>query len=374
MQIGIIGTRGIPNYYGGFEQCAEFLAVQLTHLGHEVTVYNSHYHPYREKIFQGVTIIHCYDPEKYLGLAGQFIYDFNCILDTRKRNFDLILQLGYTTNAIWGWLLPSRPVIVTNMDGIEWMRSKYPFLVQEFLKKAERWAVNSSDYLVSDSIGIQQHIEKVYNLSSTYIPYGSYVFTNPNSEILEDFSLMPYQYDMLIARLQSDNSIDEILEGVIKASKRTFLVVGNHLTKYGRYLTRKYAKYSNIKFLGAIYDLYTLDNLRYYSNIYFHGHRVGGTNPSLLEAMASSAFICAYDNIFNKSILGKDAFYFRTSEDIAQVISEYTKLQYHSFLENNRIKIENTYHWPLIVKQYEELFKEAIASNTHSIKKQTISI
>ncbi|MFZ4549682.1 MAG: glycosyl transferase, partial [Bacteroidales bacterium] len=98
MKIGILGTRGIPNHYGGFEQFAEYLSVGLLELGAEVWVYNSHNHPYQEKVWKNVNLIHCFDPEYKIGLAGQFLYDFNCILDSRNRNFDILLQLGYTTN------------------------------------------------------------------------------------------------------------------------------------------------------------------------------------------------------------------------------------------------------------------------------------
>ena len=101
MKIAILGTRGIPNFYGGFEQFAEFFSVYLAEKKHEVYVYNSHNHPYQEKTFNGVNIIHKYDPEYKIGTAGQFIYDLNCILDIRKRNFDIVLQLGYTRSYLW---------------------------------------------------------------------------------------------------------------------------------------------------------------------------------------------------------------------------------------------------------------------------------
>ena len=94
MKIGILGTRGIPNYYGGFEQFAEYFATYVANQNHEIFVYNSHKHPYKESNFKGVQIIHCYDPEYIIGTAGQYIYDLNCILDARKRNFDIILQFN----------------------------------------------------------------------------------------------------------------------------------------------------------------------------------------------------------------------------------------------------------------------------------------
>ena len=158
MKIAILGTRGVPNYYGGFEQFAEFFSVYLAQKGHEVYCYNSHDHPFKENFFHGVNIIHQYDPEYKLGTFGQFIYDFNCIMDSRKRDFDIILQLGYTSNSVWHFLLPKKSIIITNMDGLEWKRTKYSKPVQQFLKFAERLAANNSDFLVSDSLGIQKFL------------------------------------------------------------------------------------------------------------------------------------------------------------------------------------------------------------------------
>src|SRR5918993_3845856 len=100
MKIGIIGTRGIPNQYGGFEQFTEFVGPALVARGHDVYVYNSSLHSYEEASWKGVHLIKKSDPEDRVGTMGQFIYDLNCILDTRKRNFDIIFQLGYTSSSI----------------------------------------------------------------------------------------------------------------------------------------------------------------------------------------------------------------------------------------------------------------------------------
>src|SRR5258708_1172732 len=106
LRIGILGTRGIPNHYGGFECFAEHLSQGLVKKGNEVFVYNSDNHPNQEKLWNGVHIVHCYDPEYLVGSAGQFIYDLNCIIDARKRNFDIWLFLGYTSSSVWGMLYP----------------------------------------------------------------------------------------------------------------------------------------------------------------------------------------------------------------------------------------------------------------------------
>jgi len=362
MKISIIGTRGIPNHYGGFEQFAEYLSQGLVQKGHTVTVYNSHKHPYQKSMWNGVHIIHCHDLEYKLGTIGQFIYDFNCIKDTRKRDYDIILQLGYTSSSVWGWLLPRRKSIVTtNMDGLEWKRSKFSKPVQRFLLYAEKLAIQTSDYLISDSIGIQQYIKGKYNKASVFIPYGSNLFIFPEWSTIKKYNLQEYNYNMLIARLEPENSIEVILDGVVLSkTDKPFLIIGNHQTKFGNYLKEKFQKNTNIQFLGGIYDMKVLNNLRYYSNLYFHGHTVGGTNPSLLEAMGSNALICAHDNIFNQSICGPDAFYFKLKEQVAGFLQSTIKAEHRDKLEANSDKIHDIYSWPVIVNKYLKHFTEIL--------------
>lgn len=355
MKIGILGTRGIPNYHGGFEQFAEFFASYMAQKGHDVYVYCSSNHPYQEASFQGAHLIHCSDPEDSIGTAGQFIYDFHCIRDARNRNFDVLLQLGYTSNSVWYRLLPKKSKIVTNMDGLEWKRTKYNKWVRKFLKYAEAWAVKSSDYLISDSIGIQSYLKKAYNRDSQYIAYGATLFENPDQAALSNYQLEPYGYNMLIARLEPENNIETILDGATKASRKIpFLVVGkNDANAYGKYLTEKYRDYTHIRFLGGVYDLGVLNSLRYYSRLYFHGHSVGGTNPSLLEAMASNALIIAHDNPFNQAILEEDAFYFSTADEVREYIETIQeKTSYNAFLNHNKNKITEFFSWERINSEY----------------------
>jgi len=358
MKIAILGTRGIPNHYGGFEQFAEHLALGLQQRSHDVTVYNSHTHPYKERIFHGVKIIHIYDPEERVGTAGQFVYDLLSIINTRSKKYDIILQLGYTSSSIFFKLHPKSATLITNMDGLEHRRSKYSTKVQAFLRWAESLAVKESDILVSDSLGIQEYLHKKYGATSTYIPYGATLFENPQKELIFTYQLTPYQYDLLIARLEPENSIELILDGVSQAdSTLPFLVIGNHDTKYGHYLKARYKDKSNITFLGGIYDQEKLNNLRYFSKLYFHGHTVGGTNPSLLEAMASQALICAHKNIFNTAILGTDALYFQSSDDVTSLLNTINRDRHQDKIRDNIKKIKEQYQYETIISQYETLFK-----------------
>lgn len=362
MKIGIIGTRGIPNHYGGFEQFAEYLAVYLVKNGCEVYVYNSSNHPFQEKIFKGVHIVHCNDPEEKMGTIGQFIYDLNCILDTKKRDLDIILQLGYTSSSIWSFLFPKKALIITNMDGLEWKRSKYNFFVKKFLKYAESLAIKNSHFLVADSNGIKKYINNKYNKSSKYIAYGSQVVSKVDDSILEKFKLKNLEYNMLIARIEPENNIETILDGVVFSKTKTpFLVIGDYnKNSFGKKIKEKYNENKNIIFLGSIYNNDDLNCLRHHCNLYFHGHSVGGTNPSLLEAMGSGNLIIAHNNIFNKAVLKENAYYFYTYKDVSFYLKRISKKHEKSKIDNNKVKIKNEYDINKINNSYLTFFYECL--------------
>ena len=366
MKIAILGTRGVPNYYGGFEQFAEFFSVYLAERGHEVYCYNSHNHPYQEKTFHGVHILHQHDPEYKYGTFGQFIYDYNCIMDARKRDFDIILQLGYTSNSIWFFLMPKRAINIINMDGLEWKRSKYSWPIQQFLKVAEWLAARSGDYLVADSLGIQTFLKEKYKKESTYIAYGAHLFDSPNESILQQYQVEEGNYNMVMARFEPENNLDMVLEGVTlnKEDKTSILVIGKHETKYGAYLKNKFKDFSNIRFIGGVYNLEHLNNLRYFSNLYFHGHSVGGTNPSLLEAMASKALVIAHNNNFNKGVLKENAYYFSNPIEVKKILNTIKKNDNLQFISNNYQAIANDFNWEKINGDYLQLFEKAMAESS----------
>ena len=355
LKIGILGCRGIPNAYGGFEQFAEQLAVGLVNKGHEVFVYNSSLHPYKEDQWQGVHIIHCKDWEDKLEAAGQFIYDFNCIIDSRKRNFNILLQLGYTSNSVWHWWWPKKTVNIVNMDGLEWKRNQYSKLTRSFIKKAEAWAAKHADHLVADSPGMQQYLLETYNKHSTFIPYAAKIFTRPNSLLLDKFHLNPHQYYLAVARMEPENNIEMIIQGYVNSKQPDPLIIVGKLNRFGKAWAKKYAT-EKIKFLGAVYDKNLLNNLRYFSKLHFHGHSVGGTNPSLLEAMACGCPIAAHDNIFNKAILGNDADFFSSMDEIANLLNKKKgEAEKKERQENNLHKIRAIYNPEKIVHDYESL-------------------
>lgn len=362
MKIGILGTRGIPNAYGGFEQFAQYLALGLFQKGYEVYVYNSSEHPYREKEWNGIHIIHCRDWEKRIGTAGQFIYDYNCFRDAAGRDFDVLLQLGYTSNSIWHRSWPRKAINVINMDGLEWKRSKYNKLTRKFLRLAERWAVKYGNILIADSMGIREYIQDQYGRSSIYIPYGADIPAVFDAEVPGRYGLVPGGYYLLMARMEPENNIEMILRGWM-ASKKTkpMVLIGNPGNSFGSYLVRTY-RHEKLHFIGAIYEAEVINSLRHYSSVYLHGHSVGGTNPSLLEAMACGCAIAAHDNPFNKAILEKDAGYFSTVQEVTSLLDlAPDEALIGERKRNNLLKIRSTYNWHKIIGDYEKVFTEALS-------------
>ena len=361
MKIAILGTRGIPNNYGGFEQFAEYLSVNLVKLGYYVTVYCPLSHPYKSNNYKGVERKMKYCPEKTVGSAAHFIYDFICLKDAIRCNYDVIFEFGYQSASISYLFLNFRnSIVITNMDGLEWKRSKWSPLVKKLTKWFERIAVNRSTFLISDNKGIEEYILKKYEKKSFMIPYPATLVNNIDDSILSLYNLTQNNYLLTIARLEPENNLELILDAYLSSSiDEPYVLIGNFKTKYGDFLKSKY-KSSNIHFLGSIYKKEHLDSLRYNAKCYIHGHSVGGTNPALLEAMAAGAFIFAHKNIFNEDVLGKEAYFFETVEELKEMLVNFHELSLKKpiMLKSNKEKISKIFSLDTIIKQYDQLINK----------------
>lgn len=365
MKIAILGTRGIPNRYGGFEQCAEKLALLWTRAGHKVTVYCPAEHPLKDPVWQGIRRRLLPSFENRLGPWGTLIYDFLCLKEALKAGFEVILNLGYVPAGFFFPRRLSRPpqAFVTNMDGLEWKRQKWSLLKRRFAKLCEKKAARRSDHLVADNPGIRDYLLQTYGPRPiSFIPYGAEIPPPPSPTILQKYHLSPFSYYLIIARLEPENNIELILKGYLEADvPEPFVIVGNLSTPYARKLLKKFTQ-NKIHFLGTIYNYQELASLRHFAKIYFHGHSVGGTNPSLLEAMAAKAFIAAHDNPFNHYVLREAALYFSSSDDVRNILrhaDHYLSLR-GNFSYKNICKIINFYRWDKVAHSYLTLFERII--------------
>ena len=368
MKIAFVSTRGIPNNYGGFEQFAEYISVGMAQRGHEVVVYSPKFHPYQESTYKGVRIKHIYSPETWMGSSvGSFFYDFASLRDAlKKEDFDIIYEAGYTSIIpayIWFNVKKrKRPIFTTNMDGLENKRSKFSPMVRRFLDWEEKMAVKYSHYLIADNMGIHDYYKEKYGKESKFLAYGADIHDDFKSEYLEEFGLKSEEYYILIARLEPENNIVMAIEGYLHSKEnggRPLIVVGKTNTPHGKELVEKYGNERNVEFVGGIYDFKKLDSVRHFSKAYFHGHSVGGTNPSLLEAMAAGCFIFAHDNIFNRAVLKENAFYYPSADKVTEylnridTIAEGSKIQYTA---RNIEVIRNEYSWESLIDKHEKYF------------------
>lgn len=368
MKIAFVSTRGIPNNYGGFEQFAEYISVGMAQRGHEMVVYSPKFHPYQESTYKGVRIKHIYSPETWMGSSvGSFFYDFASLRDAlKKEDFDIIYEAGYTSIIpayIWFNVKKrKRPIFTTNMDGLENKRSKFSPMVRRFLDWEEKMAVKYSHYLIADNMGIHDYYKEKYGKESKFLAYGADIHDDFKAEYLEEFGLKSEEYYILIARLEPENNIVMAIEGYLHSKengRRPLIVVGKTNTPHGKELVEKYGNERNVEFVGGIYDFKKLDSVRHFSKAYFHGHSVGGTNPSLLEAMAAGCFIFAHDNIFNRAVLKENAFYYPSADKVTEylnridTIAEGSKIQYTA---RNIEVIRNEYSWESLIDKHEKYF------------------
>lgn len=374
MKIAFVSTRGIPNNYGGFEQFAEYISVGLVQRGHDVTVYCPHFHPYKGNEYKGVHLKHVYSPEQWMGSSvGSFFYDFISLRNALKKdNYDVIYEAGYTSIIpayIWFNVKKIKhPIITTNMDGLEYKRTKFGSLVRKFIFWEEKMAVKHSHYLVADNMGIHDYYKEKYGKSSYYLAYGADIHEDYDVSLLSEYNLSPNEYYLIVARMEPENNVEMAIKGYLASNekdKRPLILVGKTNTPFAKELLKKYGNHKSVRFLGGIYDFKKINSIRYFSYAYFHGHSVGGTNPSLLEAMASNCFMLAHDNIFNKAVLGENAFYYKSVSQVKDLLNEMDShiLEKQRMVDSNLDKIRSEYSWSHLVDLHEEYFKWLMADN-----------
>lgn len=366
----MLGTRGIPGNHGGFETFAERLALFLKQNGWSVVVYcQSIGKEVQTREWNGIELV---DIPAQEGAFGSIVFDLKATLHALKQP-GIILLFGYNT-AVFSllWRLKQR-IVITNMDGMEWWRRKWTFLQKTWLFLNERCARLFSTHLIADHPGIKMHFleQGVPSDKITSIPYCSEPVLRADAHHLESYNLMPNQYAIIIARPEPENSILEVVAAFSEKPRGYKLVVlGKYLPKENSYHKKVLAAASNsneVLFLGAIYDTEVVQALRYYARLYIHGHTVGGTNPSLVEALAAGMPVLGHYNRFNYWVAGSEAGYFYDQKDCAlqldQVLGNDERLSTmrQTSLERYRKLFSNNKD----VKAYEQLLLNYIEVHHH---------
>lgn len=362
MRIAILGSRGIPASYGGFETFAEAISTRLVAAGHEVTVYCEK-RKGQPKPNQHVGVKLVYKNANRLGPLSPIIYDALCLAHARK-GYDVVYMLGYASS--WFCWIPKlfRTKVWVNTDGVEWSRAKYSPLAKAYLRFSERVAVKVAHELVFDAQGIENYFRQKYPGLPPYhvIPYGADVTQGfENHPILDNWSLQPDGYYLMVCRMVPENHVLEIIQGFVASDTQRQLIVVAHDLLDPKYVNAcKMAANTRVRFMGTEYDPAAIGKLRADAYAYFHGHSVGGTNPTLVESMAYGSVILAHDNVFNREVTGNQCWYFSDSTALVKCISEIEQLSSEERQQRKEAlqkRASEVYSWERVTQMYIDAFE-----------------
>ena len=355
----ILGTRGVPARHGGFETFAEKLSLFLVAQGWHVTVYCQEDGGGEawESTWQSVRRVHI--PVNRGGAAGTVIFDWKATKRALSES-GLFLTLGYNT-AVFNWMQRVKgQTNVINMDGIEWRRDKWGFIAKTWFWLNERAGCWIGNHLVADHPKIKEHLAtRVRADKITMIPYGGDEVLSADAGLLSRYGVEPGKFSVIIARPEPENSFLEMVRAFSKTQRDHKLVVLGNFTPEANAFHRQVmdAAGDEVLFPGAIYEASVVQALRFFSRFYLHGHRVGGTNPSLVEALGAGCAVVAHDNHFNRWVAGPEAAYFKDEVECAQLFDRL--LTDDAAVERmraaSRAVFNERFTWDKVLREYEEL-------------------
>lgn len=358
----ILGIRGVPAKHGGFETFADYLCRYLVVRGWKITVYcqEEGEGPVYRSEWEGVQRIHI--PVKINGPLGTIIFDLKSVVHSIRHD-GVFLTLGYNT-AIFNLLhrLTGKKNII-NMDGIEWKRQKWGLVAKTWFWFNERFGCWLGNHLVADHPSIADHLAtRVPRSKITMIPYGGREILGAEEQILKEYGLQKDNYAILIARAEPENSILALVKA-FSAQKRwvELVILGDYQPEINTYHRQVIDSASDeVIFPGAIYELNRIAALRFFARFYVHGHQVGGTNPSLVEAIGAGNAILAHDNKFNRWVAKDGAVYFHDEESAKTVFNQLLTDDdmIMSLREASRANFKTNFQWNNILGQYEKLLLE----------------
>lgn len=320
MHIAMIGTRGVPAQYGGFETAVEEVGKRLVARGHRVTVYCRNESQTMTE-YLGMELVNMSALRKR-SLETLSHTALSVRHATRPKNRPDAAVVFNAANA--PFLARMRKAVIptaVHMDGIEWKRQKWAGAGAKYYRWAERKAATEGLALIADAQGIADHLRDTYRRHSYVIAYGAPILY-PESDLLKQHGLETGGYHLVVARMEPENHVHVIVEGYAQSGSDVPLVVVGG-TPYGdEYIDRvkRFAGQSDTRFIGGVWDQRLLNQLYGNCRSYLHGHSVGGTNPSLLRALGCAAPVSAYDVNFNREVTAGHARFFGTSEEVAGVV------------------------------------------------------
>ncbi|MBZ9625482.1 DUF1972 domain-containing protein [Clostridium sp. FP2] len=379
--IFIIGSKGIPANYGGFETFVDKLTLYKKNdaIKYHVACLNVR----NEEFYYNKA--RCFNVQvKEIGSAKAVLYDLQAlsksikyIQDNNLSNSIILILACRIGPFLWFYKKKLKDLgikLYVNPDGHEWKRSKWIAPIRAYWKFSEKLMVKHADLQICDSRGIEDYIKseyKGYNPKTTFIAYGAEIGRSnlrSNDAMITDwfnkFSVKRKSYYLIVGRFVPENNYETMIREFMKSDVDKDLVIITNLEKnkfYDRLLkATNFTSDKRVKFVGTVYDNELLKKIREEAFAYLHGHEVGGTNPSLLEALSSTDINLLLGVNFNKEVGKEGALYFSKQDgDLASTINRAEKLKENEIEIMSRTAkniIEQFYSWDKIVNDYEELF------------------
>jgi len=358
LRIALIGTRGIPAAYGGFETAVEEVGRRLVERGHRVLVYG------RDAGTSG---------DAHLGMRRVTLPAVrqkaletlsHTALSTAHAVTKARPDAAFVFNAANSPFLPvlrARGIpVALHMDGLEWRRSKWGGRGKAYYRWAEGFGVRTADAIIADAPGIADYYRHQFDVSSELIRYGAPLLDDAETDGIRALGLEPGGYHLVVARFEPENHVREIVEGyAASTAAKPLVVVGSapYAADYTAAIDALAAADERIRLLGAVYDQDLLDALYHHAFTYLHGHSVGGTNPSLLRAMGAGTAVIAYDVVFNREVLDGQGWYFGDPTAVATALeaAEADPAAVDSGARSLRARAAEDFSWDAVADAYEQL-------------------
>ena len=369
LRVAIIGDRGIPARYSGFSTLVEEISARMVaEHGMDVTVYcRSQYFAERPPDFRGVRLV-------YLAAPGgksleSLWHSARAILHAALRPFDIAVVLDPGNSPLTLPLLVRRMPFVIHTDGLGWQRRKWSPLQQRYYRWSEWVSARLATHLVCDSPAMQRYYLEEYGTASAYIPYGGEAGGPPDEAAPARYGLEPGRYYLVVARLEPENNVDLIIREYKSSDARLPLVYVGGARYESEYSRAIFAQADpRVKCLGPVYEAALLNGLYRHCRAYIHGHEVGGTNPSLLRAMAAGAACVPIDVVFHREVLGSHGLFF--SRDPGSLAGIIATLEADQSLtarlgREARARAEGCYRWDAVAAGYAEFLARIVEARGH---------
>ncbi len=358
LTIAMVGTRGVPAAYGGFETAVEEVGRRLADRGHDVVVYTRGSKS-REKKYLGMRVVHLPAiPVKQVETLSHT--GFSALHLIFRRRPDAAFVFNAANSPFVPLFRLRRVPTALHMDGLEWRRSKWGPRGKAYYRWAEQFGVRTSDALIADAPGIADYYTHQFDVPTEMIRYGAPILDSVADSRLDELDLRPGGYHLIVARFEPENHVLEIVEGYRRSTATLPLVVvgsAPYSNDYTEQVRRAAAGDDRIRLIGGVYDQELLDALYFHALTYDHGHSVGGTNPSLLRAMGAGTATIAFDVPFNREVLDGNGWFF-TQPDQAAAAFERAEADSDGARDSGRRAQERareSFRWDAVADAYEDL-------------------